>query len=388
MPIKSLQNATGPALPRLGKLRKGGQKPARGLGQDLTYFRFTAEDGNTEVEAAFREIYGDEPAMLRVYLPYADVASNFGSWMEQWGGGERLIHRCDGEYCVKWLGDDGRYVFDPEMRLRRPCPFKDNPTDRNRCREVGRLQVILPELWEAGYVGLVTLETHSINDIVHIESVLRQTSERSMNQEVGLRGIEFVLRRKPVRISRPGGANGPATTTKWLVKIEPTSEWLLAQLELARQEQMGALYRRGAVAEVVDETPEEEEGEPEEAEAPPEGEAAAPAEAEALVPEAQEERAAARAPTRSSRRRQWPAGEDAARAGTEEAAAVPPAASWLEERSKVNELMALAKSRRLNKDTLLAALGVRRLGEISYGFEEAKERVSRAGTAPENDLPF
>ena len=112
MPIKSLQNATAPALPRLGKLRKGGQKPARGLGQDLTYFRFTAEDGNPEVEAAFREIYGDEPAMLRVYLPYADVASNFESWMEQWGGGERLLHRCDGEYCVKWLGEDGRYVFE------------------------------------------------------------------------------------------------------------------------------------------------------------------------------------------------------------------------------------------------------------------------------------
>lgn len=380
MPIKSLQNASRPALPRLGKLRKGGQKPARGLGQDLTYFRFTAEDGNPEVEAAFREIYGAEPAMLRVYLPYADVSSNFESWMEQWGGGERLIHRCDGEYCVKWLGEDGRYVFDPEMTLRHPCPFQGNTTDRNRCREVGRLQVVLPELWEAGYVGLVTLETHSINDIIHIDSVLRQTAERTMNKETGLRGIEFILRRKPVRISRPGGANGPAMTTKWLVKIEPTSEWLLAQLELARQEQMGILYRREAGADAVatagDEVPDDEETAfPEPADEMEDGQDAVAADAHAET--------VAEPPSANGSGDERDAGE--ARAVGEASSAT---AGWVADRAKVSELMALAKSRRLNKDSLLAALQVRRLGEITYGYEEAKARVTRAAPMPESELPF
>lgn len=341
MPIKSLQNSSRPALPRLGKLRKGGKKPARGLGRDLNHFRFTADGEDAELERVFHEIYGEEPDTLRVYLPYADVESNFGAWMEAWAGGERLLHRCDGEYCVKWLGDDGRYVYDPEMAHQHPCPFGDNPDAPNRCREVGRLQIILPGLWEAGYVGLVMLETHSVNDIVHIDSVLRQTLERSMSPETGLRGIEFILRRKAERIHRPAPDGGRIPTTKWLVKIEPTPEWLLAQLEIARRRQMGLLAEGTAVARPQP----------------------TPAEAAAAVSEALQEEHGLEA------------GSDVGPAREPAEGTPAEAAAWLSDRARVDEVLGLAKRERLSRDEVLRALGVGRLGEITYGFDEARSRI-------------
>ncbi len=340
MPIKSLQNAAGAPFPRIGKLHKGGQRSGGALGQDLTHFRFSAQGDGKAVEEAFTALYGSEPAMLRVYLPYDDVASNFSCWMEQWGAGGRLIHRCDGEYCVKWLGDDGHYVHDPDMTMRRPCPFAEERQAPNRCREVGRLDVILPELWEAGHAGVVTLETHSVHDIVHIDAVLRHALEHSVSPRAGLRGIEFALRRQPQRISRPG-AKGPAMTTKWLVKIEPAAEWLLAQLQLAREAQLGGRFRP----------------------AHPAIEGGAPAGQE-TGPSADER------PEPASPGPIAEAGE-----------AAPATAPWVHDRDLVHTLVALGRDLRLSKIAFLEALGVSRLGEIAYGYEEALERVRREGAA-------
>ena len=228
MPIKRLSTTGRAAFPRIGKLRKGGEKGAKGFGADLTYFRFTADKGYEDAAAVFAEIYGDQPQALRVYLPYAEPRRNFDAWQEQWGRGETLIHRCDGETCVKWL-EDGKPVTDYEMKQRHSCP--------GGCKPVGRLEVILPEMWESGYMGLVTMETHSVNDIAHIEAVLAEMYERS-DHDKGLQGIAFVLRRKEERIKR-ATETGMQTMTKWLVKIEPEPEWMLAQLDVARREQLG-----------------------------------------------------------------------------------------------------------------------------------------------------
>ena len=355
MPIKALQNAVRAALPRLGKLHKGAERSGGSLGQDLTYFRFTAQGADKSIEGAFRAIYGPEPAMLRVYLPYSDVTSNFSCWMEQWGTGERLIHRCDGEYCVKWLGEDGRYVYDPDMTMHHRCPCLNQANTANRCREVGRLQVVLRELWEAGHSGVVTLETHSVHDIVHIGAVLRHTLERSVDPQTGLRGIEFTLRRQPERISRPGGARGPTQTTKWLVKIEPTAEWLLSQLALARQAQLGAQHwpeRAGSG----------DAGSPGEGESPEQNGGNAPsATLLDLAP--------------SAPRAEIPS-EGAVQ--TERPSAVRPGiATWVRDRAKLGELLDLARACHLDRSALLRALAVSRLGEVTYDLDEALRRVRR-----------
>lgn len=219
MAIKGLTDNVIPRFPRLGKLRKGGEKPQTGNrpGAELEYFRFTSE--NPAIVGAFHEAYGTQPAMLRVYLPYPSTEMNFSTWKEAWAAGG-LVHRCDGETCQIWRTPDGKYSQEPK-----PCP--------GGCKEVGRLEVILPELITAGFVGYVTLETHSLHDLMNITATLEAVRQSAQDRPNGLQGIEFVLRRKKERISTPDGKGGRATREKWLVSIEPVPSWAQTYLAMA-----------------------------------------------------------------------------------------------------------------------------------------------------------
>lgn len=217
--IKGLTDNVIPRFPRLGKLRKGGEKPATGNkpGAELSYFRFTSE--NPAIVGAFHDACGTQPAMLRVYLPYPSTEMNFSTWKEAWAAGG-LVHRCDGETCQIWRTPDGKYSQEPK-----PCP--------GGCKEVGRLEVILPELITAGFVGYVTLETHSLHDLMNITATLEAVRQSAQDRPNGLQGIEFVLRRKKERISTPDGKGGRATREKWLVSIEPVPSWAQTYLAMA-----------------------------------------------------------------------------------------------------------------------------------------------------------
>lgn len=222
MPIHGLTDAARPAFPMLGKLRKGAAKiDERKPGQDLSYFRFTSD--RPQIEEAFRQAYGAEPRELNVYLPYAKIEDNLSAWKEEWVA-SGLKHRCDGETCVVWLQDDGTYSREP-----RPCPGK--------CKPVGRLSLILPELLTAGYVGYVTLETHGVHDLLALQGSLLAAAEARGKED--MRGIGFIVRRVEQEISTPDIVNGQRTgkrltRKKWLVKLEPAASWVAAQLEAAR----------------------------------------------------------------------------------------------------------------------------------------------------------
>jgi hypothetical protein len=242
-----------PHLPTIGRLRKGdseeittksGKKAKRPI--DLDHFRFTASREGADGErllAAFHAAYGDAPRALDVYLPYPEPTENFQTCMEEWVAGG-LVHRCDGETMTLWQGPDGQYHEDA-----RPCPYYGHPELRTPgdkaknipphpgCREVGRLNVLLPALVQAGYVGTVTLVTTSINDIIAIAAALQAVAEeqqRNMDR-ADLRGILFTLRRVPEMISTPGAAGKRVRRAKWLVVIEPAVAWVQMQLQMARQ---------------------------------------------------------------------------------------------------------------------------------------------------------
>jgi len=243
-----------PRLPAIGRLRKGTtatRKRQDGTTYevpiDLEYFLFTSD--NEEVVKAFGAAYGAQPRLLNVRLPYPTPEENFQTAMEEWRGGG-LVHRCDGETMSLWIDGQGLYHEDP-----RPCPYCGHPelrvkADKKRgvkanpgCLEVGRLNVFVPELLQAGFVGVVTLVTTAVNDILAINNTLyaiaeeQEEYERSRGQEphVNLRGILWNLRRVPEAISTPGENGGRVRRVKWLVKIEPAPEWALLQLEMARR---------------------------------------------------------------------------------------------------------------------------------------------------------
>jgi len=223
MPIRGLSTRedTTPRFPIIGKLRKGGPKQGKRFGPDLDHFRFTSDD--PEIEQEFHRIYGAEPDFLQVYLPFDTMEDNFSSWREQYGANGLVKIRCDGENWVNWV-DGPRY-----MRGQKPCPFAYKDTG-HRCPKcelayVGRLSVILEPLWRAGHIGLVTLETHSINDIGRIAGKLVQHEP--------LTGKEFALFRRDTRIGVPI-KNRRAAVEKSLVYIELSQRWMVAQLEAAQ----------------------------------------------------------------------------------------------------------------------------------------------------------
>ena len=231
MPIKRLQTQVQEEFPSLGKIVKGAPKPNdRQPGKDLEYFRFVNKE-NPEIEKAFYQIYGAQPQKLDVFLPFATPDENFECWQEQWKAGG-MVHRCDGETCVLHRittgANAGKMSQEPV-----PCP--------GGCKEVGRMSLVMLPLIEAtNRAGYVTLETHSINDIVSLTAGLRKAYSEAggASNPNGLKGIEFTVRRVPEQISTPRSDKDRVSRvrrTKWMLKIEPSERWVRAQIESMRR---------------------------------------------------------------------------------------------------------------------------------------------------------
>lgn len=193
-----------PRLPRLGKLRKGGEKSKNKRGVDLNYFRLAAE--SDEVLAAFNAAYGDKPQLVNIVLFHETLEENFETWIEAWDA-SGLIFRSDGENYHIWReGSEYKRGLKPHE-------------DVDGQSIVGRLEFVVPELLQQGFVGTITMETHSNHDLRNIAAVLA-VAERENN---GLRGCPFILRRVEREISVPGFGDREGKRSKvkkWLVTLE------------------------------------------------------------------------------------------------------------------------------------------------------------------------
>lgn len=222
MPIIGLTDR-GAAFPRIGTLRKGAAKPnEKQPGADLKdHFRFESDD--TGAARAFAAAYGDKPNNIRVMFYFAAAAENFETWQEHHSRGA-LKHRCDGRTCVLSLLPNGTYSHEAV-----PCPSialkAQNPTidKMHLCRPVGRLKVIIPELQRMAYV---LVPTTSINDILELQANL----EAAEALRGDLRGIPFILSRRPRKVSTPQQDGQRARREKWLLSIEPEPQWVQLQL--------------------------------------------------------------------------------------------------------------------------------------------------------------
>jgi hypothetical protein len=219
MPIVGLTDR-GPSFPQIGVLRKGAPKVGNGPGKDLEYFRFQTD--NEEAAEAFAQFYGSEPRVIRVFVPYKTTNENFEAWREEWTASS-LKHRCDGETCVRWLTPQGTYSDEPK-----PCPYLAVPNNKKGCKQVGRLQVVIPELKRLAYV---TVLTTSINDILELHSNL-QALEATRSD---LRGIPLLLYRVPCKISTPAENGKRARREKWLLHVEAQPQWVELQLAAAQE---------------------------------------------------------------------------------------------------------------------------------------------------------
>ena len=240
MPVKGLtdRHSIEARYPILGKLRKGDKKRANRPGEDLAYFRFTGEGPRfEEIEKIFYQRFGPQPDRIRVILPYETVEESFPTWREKWRGTKARIldHRCDGEKTVLLRRKDGSY-----SKAAEDCP--------GGCSLVGRLNVVIPELLQAGLVGTVTVETHGTWDCVNITNVLARAEKQAAHYGNTLEGMDCIVYRSHEQVKTPEGL----PVMKWLVRIALTSEWAQGLLDAAKNQAFQLMG--GAPAAESDET--------------------------------------------------------------------------------------------------------------------------------------
>lgn len=218
MPIKSLTTRQA-RFPLLGKIRKGGEKkdnPKRpGTlmgGNDLEYFRIDSDIQG--INEKFTAIYGKEPKQLDCLLPFPHTDQVFPCWMEEWKA-TGLVSRCDEEKQVIYQQAGKMIATNPI-----PCKRQQN-TDGSysgcECKQVGRLQIVLPKLGELGYFEV---ETHSKWDIIGLTEQLLavETSAGS------LIGIPFLLERGSRELSYPlpDGTRKRKTFSLLSIRVHPS----------------------------------------------------------------------------------------------------------------------------------------------------------------------
>jgi hypothetical protein len=226
MPIKSLTTRQA-RFPMLGKIRKGGEKkenPKRPgtliSGDDLEYFRIDSDIQG--INEKFTAIYGKEPKQLDCLLPFPYTDLVFPCWMEDWGA-TGLVSRCDEEKQHIYQLSGKMIATNPI-----PCNRQQNPDGSYsgcKCKQVGRLQVVLPKLGELGYFEV---ETHSKWDIIGLTEQLLaiETSAGS------LIGIPFLLERGSRELSYPlpDGKRGRKTFSLLSIRVHPNSASQVLQI--------------------------------------------------------------------------------------------------------------------------------------------------------------
>jgi len=217
MPIRALQKREAELkMPIVGRLWKGGPKQKKNgkeiFGIDLKdHFRFTSPIPGAE--AAFESLFGDKPIDIPFCFPFASVDANFSTWQEAYTG-QRLIHRCDGEFVTRYYDSKAKRYVSPEPG-KMECP--------GGCDYVGRFSLLIPEFVRRGYAGAVNLTLGGHNEVPMLYDELNYYYQQRGN----LTGMEFVLYRYPKRISRPEGGR----VEKWLVGFKPHAQFIMAMID-------------------------------------------------------------------------------------------------------------------------------------------------------------
>jgi len=231
MPIKGFTDQGFVSFPKIGDIRKGAEKEPNKPGADLTYFRAVFPEDEGGAAATFARVYGDEPREVNVLLPFDEIERCWETWQEEHTAGA-LQHRCDGETCVMWRGEDGEMQFTPK-----PCP--------GGCVPQGRLKVIVPELRRLAYL---VVHTTSVWDIHEITANLNALKGLTRN---GIKGIPLVLKRRPRKISTPRGNGKRVRQEKWLLSVEADQQWVEQQLGAMARAALPATVESDADAEAV-----------------------------------------------------------------------------------------------------------------------------------------
>lgn len=257
-PIKGLTDRH-EALPQIGSISKGAPKSADGkMGREQPFFRVDFDERDTASRDAFDKIYGKQPTILHVVVAFNEKERFWDAWLEAYTA-SMLVARSDGEKFVYWMLDGSQAVSRDGFALRdikkpvyvlqdkKPVqvgeidvktgevvPYfdgmivgKDKKGGYIFCKQVGRLQVVMPELGKFGYL---MCKTGSKNDIANIDAQLDGIISFCKDVNGGrVAGVPLLLVRKPKKISVPDTSNPGERmkVTKHLIELQIDMEWIM-----------------------------------------------------------------------------------------------------------------------------------------------------------------
>lgn len=138
-------------LPRMGKIKLGvmAKKGEKTYPTEVDYF---------VCPEIVQKTYGPQPKELIIVFPMEDEEKFFQQFYMKYGNG---VLQCKGD------GEIGTYFdFDEMEFLTKKCPCEF--LEKGKCKAVGRLQFMLPEVEEAA--GVWQIDTSSKNSIIDINS--------------------------------------------------------------------------------------------------------------------------------------------------------------------------------------------------------------------------
>ena len=222
------------SFPEIGQIRKGAPKTDSAPGKDLPYFRVEFDEKEEQTKRAFIAKYGAQPTEINIVLPFDDINRCFDAWLEAYTAG-RMIARSDGEkYLYRVDVKTGQLVvkdsepYTPYVEGEVIGTWTNQKTKKQepiKCKPVGRLKVVIPEL---GRMAYLTVMTTSVHDIANLSAQLE--GFKSINGG-RIAGIPLVLRRRPKKISVPKPDGSKARYTKHMLSIEADPAWVKKMLE-------------------------------------------------------------------------------------------------------------------------------------------------------------
>lgn len=236
MPIKSLQqNVTSlrEGLNQIGTIRKGAPKEPNQPGADLPYFRIVLNDQYKHLEPIIHDIFDDEEGEPPQFFIGAHVIEDtadkaFSFWLEEWGKGGTLYHRCDGEQQHQHYDGTG-YSF-----AKVACKSGD-ATKPCGCQRIGRLALWFEQLVAVtGEFGYFTVMTSSKNDIVTVQQQLGVAEYMAARAGLSLMAVPFIFGRYEKAISSPAfkkqkgkwvPTGGRTMVTKSLFSLRTDPTW-------------------------------------------------------------------------------------------------------------------------------------------------------------------
>lgn len=231
MPIRGLTDR-GLSFPEIGSVRKGEPKTENKPGKDLTYFRVEFDEREEKTRNEFVKRYGNEPRAINILLPFDDIDRVWDAWYEAYTAG-RMVARSDGEHFL-YLVDvrtgqiavkDSEPITPHREVVGTYTNSKTRKQEEIKCRPVGRLKVVIPELARMAYL---TVLTTSIHDIRNLSEQLQGIKALNGGR---IAGVPLVLRRRPKKISTPKPDGSRARYTKWMLSIEADPDWVRRMLE-------------------------------------------------------------------------------------------------------------------------------------------------------------